>query len=70
VLFHSPGAVRTDMSKTVFEKLGIIEEVITEHGMPFLDVETSAKGIISVINGAKKETSGAFLDYLGEVLPY
>jgi hypothetical protein len=58
------------MGKGVFEKLGITEEIFEEYGIPILDAETSAKGIISVINGAKKETSGAFLSYLGEALPY
>ncbi len=70
--FH-PGFVSTDMTKRVLKNHGLKEGDETEFGdakFKVLTPDESVSSILKVVNGLTIKSSGSFLNYGGESLPF
>ncbi|KAF7556455.1 hypothetical protein G7Z17_g1449 [Cylindrodendrum hubeiense] len=64
IVLH-PGLVLTDMTKGIFDKLGVDPKT-----MGAITVEQSVSGIVDRISAASRELSGTFQNYDGTSLPW
>jgi hypothetical protein len=62
----SPGLVDTAMADFIKTRSGVAN--VTEIGG--ISVDTSVQGLLSVVQGLTKESSGSFLKYNGGTIPW